>query len=306
MVKIYELKKPEDQKNKGLALFGYLLIGSIFFGWIIYIYIFFVYGIYVKAIILGLILYQLSITKRSEWFIKFLEYCELYNFFKSYTIILEEEIQDNKSLLCVHPHGIIGLSMGSMIVSGLSFINKVVVCGTRSVRYLPVSGIIARWVGIEGVDHTNFKNYMKEGKNIIFIPGGFECATITSDKEDRTFIMKRKGFIKYALRYGYAIHPIYNFGENKLFYTINGFEKLGLILNKIKFPGCIFYGRCGFLPRDDIDICCVVGKAMRLPVIAEPSEADIEKYHKLYLDELSSLYQRYCKKYGGSEKLTYI
>jgi hypothetical protein len=306
MVKIYELKKAGEQKNLGLALFGYFLIGSIFFAWIIYIYLFFVYGILVKGIILGLILYQLTITKRSEWFINFLEYCELYNYFKSYTIVLEEDVQDTKSLLCIHPHGIIGLSMGSMIVSGLSFMKRVVVCGTRFVRYLPVSGIVARWVGIEGVNHTNFKTYMKEGKNIIFIPGGFECATITSDREDRTYIKNRKGFIKYALRYGYAVHPIYNFGENKLFYTINGFERLGLILNKLKFPGCLFYGKYGILPRNDIDICCVIGKAMRLPIIAEPSEDDIEKYHKLYLDELSNLYQRHCKKYGGSEKLKYI
>lgn len=306
MVKIFELNKARETKAKLLALFGYILIGSIFFAWILPIYLFFAYGIYMKSSILVLVLYQLSINKRSEWFFQILENLQIYNYFKSYTVIFEEDVEDNKSLLCVHPHGIVGLSLGSLLVSGIGCMKKLKVCGTRFVRYLPVSGIIARWIGIDGVNHNNFKTYMEEGKNIIFIPGGFECATITSDKEDRTFIKNRKGFIKYALRYGYAIHPIYNFGENKLFYTINWFEKLGLILNKLKIPGCLFYGKYGLLPRDDIDICCVVGKPLRLPIITEPTESDIDKYHKLYLDELTSLYQRYCKTYGGSDKLKYI
>ena len=306
MVKIYQLKKEGEKTNGLLALLGFFLVGLIFIGWIFSLYMFFAYGIYVKAIILILIIYQLNIKQRNEFFFKFLENCYVHNYFKSYTVIFEEEVQETKSLVCIHPHGIIGLSMGSLLLSKFSFIRKIKVCGTRFVRYLPVSGIIARWIGIEGVNHENFKTFMEEGKNIIFIPGGFECATITNDKQDKTFILNRKGFIKYALRYGYVIHPVYNFGENKLFYTINGFEKLGLILNKIKFPGCFFYGRYGFLPRNDIDICTVIGKAIKLPTIANPTEEDIEKYHQVYLDELTSLYQRYYKTYGGSEKLKFI
>lgn len=58
---------------------------------------------------------------------------------------------------------------------------------------------------------------MKEEKNIYLIPGGFECSTITSYGVDRAFIKNRKGFIKYALEYGYTVHPCYCFGENKIY-----------------------------------------------------------------------------------------
>ena len=58
---------------------------------------------------------------------------------------------------------------------------------------------------------------MKEEKNIYFVPGGFECATITKYGEDRVFIKNRKGFIKYALEFGYTVHPMYCFGENKIY-----------------------------------------------------------------------------------------
>lgn len=40
---------------------------------------------------------------------------------------------------------------------------------------------------------------MKEKKNFSFIPGGFEEATLTSNKEYRIILANRKGFIKYAL-----------------------------------------------------------------------------------------------------------
>lgn len=40
---------------------------------------------------------------------------------------------------------------------------------------------------------------MKLEKNIGFVPGGFEEATVFSHKEYRVFNNNRKGFIKYAL-----------------------------------------------------------------------------------------------------------
>jgi 2-acylglycerol O-acyltransferase 2 len=306
MVKIHEMKKAGENKNEFLALLGFLLVASNFIGWIFFLYLFFTYGLYVKATIILLLIYQLSIHKRSELFFGILEYCHPYNYFKSYTVVFEEDIQESKSLICIHPHGIIGLSLVSFVFSGFSFIKKMKICGSRFVRYLPVSGIVARWIGIDGVNHKNFKNFMEVGKNIIFIPGGFECATVTSDKQDKTFILNRKGFIKYSLRHGYAIHPVYNFGENRLFYTINGYEKLGFFLNKIKFPGCLFFGRFGILPRNDIDLCTVVGKSIKLPVIINPTEAEIDIYHKIYLEELTNLYQRHYKTYGGTERLEFV
>jgi len=40
---------------------------------------------------------------------------------------------------------------------------------------------------------------MKTGKNIVFLPGGFEEASVSSNKEYRLWINDRKGFIKYAM-----------------------------------------------------------------------------------------------------------
>jgi 2-acylglycerol O-acyltransferase 2 len=100
-------------------------------------------------------------------------------------------------------------------------------------------------MGIEGVNNTKFKDIMKSGENISFLPGGFEEATLTDYDRDRIFIKNRKGFIKYALDFGYNIYPCYTFEENKLFYTINRFEQFRMMLNKFKMPGTFYFSKYG-------------------------------------------------------------
>ena len=76
-----------------------------------------------------------------------------------------------------------------------------------------------RWTGVDTVEPKNMNKKMKKGMNFSILPGGFEEATLTDYDSSNVFIKKRKGFIKYALRYGYTLHPAYVFGENKVFYT---------------------------------------------------------------------------------------
>lgn len=40
--------------------------------------------------------------------------------------------------------------------------------------YIPFSGVVSRWYGLEGVNNENFKHLMKNNENISFIVGGFE------------------------------------------------------------------------------------------------------------------------------------
>lgn len=131
-----------------------------------------------------------------------------------------------------------------------------------------------------------------------FLPGGFEEATLTHNEKERIYIKDRKGFIKYSLQYGYTIYPCYTFNENKIYWTINWFENFRLLLNKFKCPGTIFYGKFGFLPRNDIEIVTVIGKGIEFPIIEKPTVEDVDKFHKLYVDTLKSLFDKYKNRFG--------
>ena len=47
-------------------------------------------------------------------------------------------------------------------------------------------------------------------------------------------VRKRKGLVKYALQHGYALTPIYSFGENESFVTFSGLLPLRLWFNRFQ------------------------------------------------------------------------
>jgi len=103
---------------------------------------------------------------------------------------------------------------------------------------------------------------MEKGRNIAMVPGGFEEASISSKKRLTLYI--RKGFMKYALQYGYGLYPTMAFGEEKAYNVIEGFDKFKLFLNKFKIPGVFFYSKNGILPNFDIKIDYYIGKIYKI------------------------------------------
>lgn len=109
------------------------------------------------------------------------------------------------------------------------------------------------------------------------------------------FISHRKGFIKYAMRYGYKIYPLFIFGENQMYQTLDKFESFRLGMNRAKVFSAIFWSRFGFIPECHCEIHTVVGKAIVLPKIDNPSDELIDKYHAIYMEKLTDLFNRHKK-----------
>lgn len=129
-----------------------------------------------------------------------------------------------------------------------TFFENIHILGSRVSLFLPISGMILRLYGIEGVDSANFKRLLKEGEPVGMLPGGFEEATLTTPRENRIYISNRKGFIKYALQNGSTIYPVFTFGETQMFNTFDKFMPLRLWLNKYKIVGTVFWSRFGPFP----------------------------------------------------------
>lgn len=92
---------------------------------------------------------------------------------------------------------------------------------------------------------------MRQSENIAFVPGGFEEASLTTFGKDKVYLANRKGFIKYALRFGYMLYPVYTFNQTKQFYTLPLPAKVTTFLNRFRIPAVIFYSRyLGLFPND--------------------------------------------------------
>lgn len=101
------------------------------------------------------------------------------------------------------------------------------------------------------------------------VPGGFEEATITSTQELRIFIESRKGFIKYALKYGYKIRPVLILKEHQILCTFDHLTNFRLFLNKFKIPMTIFWNRFGLLFPPNKEIITIVGRAVNRDISVE-------------------------------------
>ena len=124
---------------------------------------------------------------------------------------------------------------------------------------MPILGITLRWWGTLPVDPNSYKHYCSKGINFCVVPGGYEEATITDIDEERIFIKKRKGFIKYAIEYGYKVYPAYVFNEHKCFHTFGKLLNFRLWLNKFKMIGVFYFSwYLGFLPNPNVDINTVI------------------------------------------------
>ena len=121
----------------------------------------------------------------------------------------------------------------------------------------------------------------------------------------RVFIENRKGFIKYALKYGYTIRPVIILKEHQLYNTFDYFTNFRLLLNKLKMPTVIFWSRFGpFLPSK-VELISVVGKGIRgekeWEEGYEPSHEEINEVHRKYKEEIERLYEKHKGLNGNVE-----
>ncbi|KAL1523791.1 hypothetical protein AB1Y20_018714 [Prymnesium parvum] len=142
---------------------------------------------------------------------------------------------------------------------------------------------------------------MKGKTTFGIIPGGSEECSIHVTGEEHLYLKKRQGFIKYALQYGYMVVIAFNFGESDLYRSLSVMRRINLWLVKRfgfvlpVFAGCWF---CPLLPRTDVELHTVLGKAIQFPRIDQPTSADIETWHAKYIQELRALYEAHKAQFG--------
>jgi len=135
---------------------------------------------------------------------------------------------------------------------------------------------------------------MREKRSLAIIPGGFEDATLFCQGKDRTFLATRKGFVKYALQFGYKLQPIYSFGESDTYTTFTRLLSFRLWLNTFAIPGVAFFGEplMPLFPRKNSKVYTYVGEPLQLPVISEPTKEQVDEWHGKYVAALRELFEK--------------
>lgn len=203
---------------------------------------------------------------------------------------------NSKVLVCVHPHGPFLTHFAHVFHH--SIFDNFLLLVHEGLIYLPFANWFIKFLNYQPISNNNFKRHMKKGCNICILPGGQTDMALYEHEEHHTYLSDRKGFIKYALQHNYKLQPCYIFSESSTFSTYNPFSKRlrlkmlstrNYILNSLIYFTTFGIGSYPFVPCDTNQMTAF-GDIIQLPLISNPTNEEIDHWHRLYVDGLTKTF----------------
>jgi 1-acyl-sn-glycerol-3-phosphate acyltransferase len=156
-------------------------------------------------------------------------------------------------------------------------------------------------------------SYPGGGHAAVLVPGGApESLDAHPGLENRVHLKYRKGFIKVALQNGAPLVPVFSFGEIDVYDQIPNAE--GTLVRKVQnflqkvmgMAPVILLGRgffqytFGILPRRK-PITVVIGAPIPVEQNKNPTKEEIDTLHKIYVDSLTELFNKYKAEYASKD-----
>ena len=111
--------------------------------------------------------------------------------------------------------------------------------------------------------------------------------------------------LRYALQHGYTVVIAFTFGESDLYSSVAAVRPINLwLVKRFGFVLPLFWGTWWYplLPRRDVELHTVMGRALELPRIDEPSAAQVDEWHATYMRELEALFERHKAQFGYADR----
>lgn len=115
------------------------------------------------------------------------------------------------------------------------------------------------------------------------------------------YLNSRLGFIKLAMQYGVPIVPCFSFGLRDSFsFWIPRNKLLVKLGRQIGFLPMMFFGMWGapLGPAKPCQYVTVVGKPIPVSKNTDPTEEDLRRVQKVYLEAMTKLYEEHKADHG--------
>lgn len=210
-----------------------------------------------------------------------------------------------KYIFCYHPHGIYALGLFSLVFQRASGFQQqfspqrpregMLVAVASALLHVPLLGRLFSWFGFIPASRASLNAACETRNDLVIVPGGIAEMTLIQQKGiELVYLLKRKGFIKLAVKHGRPLVPVYCFGETKIFHQYRFFENTRHWLSrKLKISIVFFRGRnCTLVPRQ-VPLNVVVGEPIHVTQSDAPSDTYIDQIHGQYVDRLTELFDKY-------------
>lgn len=223
-----------------------------------------------------------------------------------------------KYIFGYHPHGIISHgAWAAFATEALGFSDKFPgitnsLLTLDSNFRLPLYREYVFSMGVLSVSKESITNILTRGgrngegmgRAVTIVVGGARESLEAQPRTTRLIINERKGFVKLAMRTGADLVPVMAFGENDLYDQLDPHKHPWLhglqrhVLRVWKFTVPLLHGRgifnydVGMMPyRRPLNI--VVGRPVKVVQADNPDNAEVDRLHELYVEELRAIWDRY-------------
>jgi hypothetical protein len=206
-----------------------------------------------------------------------------------------EASKSRPSIYCYHPHGLFSIGAVLLAADLISRGEKIAFVTSSHMRWFnPLAKLMMDIAGIQivGATSAEVQAAMRKGeRSLILVPGGYEEAVFTQNGFERLFLTSRLGFVKFAMRFGYNLVPVYAFGENDLYSTLPIVSTIRDALAKYKIPVAIFFGHPNLpiMPKRN-SLKIFVGDRLEVPWTNDPPIQQLRAVHNVYVEKLIELY----------------
>jgi 2-acylglycerol O-acyltransferase 2 len=210
------------------------------------------------------------------------------------TLVGKVDVEGDGIMRCFHPHGPYVSSFPLAFNGEDGFIP----CVHEYMKYVPFTSILLWASGYQSTSKESFHNLMSQRKRIIFYPSGNRETAIYQYKRHNIEI-GNKGFIKFALKYGYRVQPVYSYNETSLHH----YHQLELSQHSIAYKDSpiqflssfnipLSWGSFWMIPKR-IPALVAYGDVVQFPQIDNPTDYDIDKWHKIYIKMIKKTFYTY-------------
>ncbi|KAL9180288.1 hypothetical protein ACHAXT_008258 [Thalassiosira profunda] len=197
-------------------------------------------------------------------------------------------------LFAAQPHGVLTFVGMCAAATNPSDVENVPTAAASVVLKMPLLKNLMGIFNLVDASAGSLKRQLKKRSVLIYI-GGIAELFKSCPTEERLYLQKRKGFIKLALREGVDVVPVYLFGNTSVLSVLKH-GPLAALSRKLQASLTLFWGKWYLpIPRDE-KLLYVVGRPIGVPHIAEPTQEDIDKWHKVYCEEVRRLFETYKEK----------
>eukprot|EP00656_Telonema_subtile_P042367 TRINITY_DN4792_c0_g1_i6.p2 TRINITY_DN4792_c0_g1~~TRINITY_DN4792_c0_g1_i6.p2 ORF type:complete len:185 (+),score=29.72 TRINITY_DN4792_c0_g1_i6:700-1254(+) len=160
----------------------------------------------------------------------------------------------------------------------------------------PGFGHLLGMLGAVGASERSMSTAIEAGDSVCLTPGGIAEMLMSSPSQDAA-LLSRKGFVRFALRHGVPLVPVYVFGNNHALTLAPLPHFLSQLSRMLRVSLVFVWGRWGLPIPVRVPLLYAIGQPILVHKVLNPTASQVDKLHQVFVDGVVAIYNEHKHTY---------